>query len=292
MATSAQLLMTDSKDSSSATAGSSTGSYLIPRTLYGELIRAVRKKLILRALVSRVIGPSSIPGSSIDITLQSADSMGVYHVTEGEEIPLDAEAYTGFNLKPKKYGVRIMISKEMIEDSSWDVMGLNVATAGYEMADNEEALIVSTLSAGAAASTSGNNSYSPSSAFTVSACATAMQYLEAYNHTATHIICGVEVVNDIRGIDTFTEADKAGINDPSKRLIGTIFGAKVLVSNNVSAKLAYFIDVDHALIGAEKRPLTIEKYFDAGRDSGFAVATQRIAYRYLRPDAIVEMTTT
>ena len=63
MAASPSLLMTDSADSTSTTAGSSTGSYLIPRTLYSQLMMAVRKKLVLRALAAMVIGPASIPGS-------------------------------------------------------------------------------------------------------------------------------------------------------------------------------------------------------------------------------------
>ncbi len=122
MGTTPTLLTTDSKSSTSATAGSSTGSYLIPRTLFGELQMAVRKRLVLRALAAKVIGPGSIPGSSIDIPLQTRDTMVVQRVTEGAVIPLDAESYSGFNLKPYKYGVRIMITREMQEDSMFDVM--------------------------------------------------------------------------------------------------------------------------------------------------------------------------
>ena len=291
MPTSNTLLTTDSKDSSSATAGSSTGSYLIPRTLYNQLQRAVRKKLVLRALVSKVIGPSSIPGSSIDIPLQTKDSMEVHRVGEGAVIPLDVESYSGFNLKPIKYGVRIMITKEMQEDSLFGVMDLNVQTAGYELADNEEALIIATLDTGSGQSDSTRVANS-NATLPVTDITEAMQGVEEENFTPTHMVIGVEVANDIRNLDLFTEAQKAGINDPSKRLIGTIFGMKVIVSNNVSAKYAYIIDRNYALIGAEKRPVTIERYFDAARDTSFAVATQRIVYRYLRSGAIARIETT
>jgi len=291
MPQSPSLLATDSKDSSSSTAGSSTGSYLIPRTLYGTLITAVRKNLILRALAAKVIGPGSIPGSSIDITLQTRDTLEVHRVTEGAAIPLDAETYSGFNLKPYKYGIRIMISKEMEEDSLWDVMALNVETAAYEIADNEETLIIATLDTGSGqtASTRVANS---NATLPISDITAAMQGIEEENYTPTHMVCGVEVVNDIRNIDTFTEADKAGINDPSQRLIGKIFGMKILVSNNVSAKYAYVLDANHAFIIAEKRAVTIERYFDAARDSSFACVTQRFATRYLREGAIARIITT
>ena len=291
MPQSASWLSTDSKDSSSATAGSSTGSYLIPRTLYSDLIMAVRKKLVLRALAAKVIGPGSIPGSSIDIPLQSRDSMEVQRVGEGAVIPLDAETYSGFNMRPNKYGIRILISREMEEDSLFDVMGLNVATAGYELADNEESVIIDTVDTGSGISDSTRIAYS-NATLPISDITAGMQGIEEENYTCTHMICGVEVVNDLRNLDTFVEADKAGISDPSKRLIGTIFAMKIIVSNNVAAKRAYIVDANHAFLIAEKRPVTIERYFDASRDSSFAVATQRFATRYLRSGAIARIVTT
>ena len=285
------LLTTDSKDSTSTTAGSSSGSSLIPRTLYATLIAAVRKQLVFRPLAAQIIGPNSIPGSSIDIPLQTPESMAVNRIAEGAEVPFSAEAYSSFNLKPFKYGVRIGITKEMEEDSLFDVMGMNVQTAGFELADNEEALIIATLATGSAV-TGGTAIANSNATLPISDITAAMKGLEEENHTPTHMIVGVEVADDLRNIDTFTEADKAGINDPSKRLIGTIFGMKVLVSNNVSAKLAYIIDSGHAFIIAEKRPVSIERFFDAARDTSYAVATQRFATRYLRPGAIAKITTT
>lgn len=292
MPTSNTLLTTDSKDSTSSTAGSSTGSRLIPRTLYGTLIRAVRKQLVLRSLVARMLGPSDIPGSSVDIPMQQPETMVVKRVTEGAVIPLDAEEYSGFNLKPYKYGVRVMITREMEEDSLFGVMDMNIETAGYEIADNEEALIVAQLDAAATASS--NTVANSNATLPISDITASMQQLEEQNFRPSHMIVGVEVANDLRNIDSFNEADKTG--GPSaangQRLIGSIFGMKVIVSNNVSAKLAYIIDSNHALIGAEKRPVTIEKYFDAARDTDFAVVTQRVAYRYLRSEATSEITTT
>lgn len=291
MGTSPSLLATDGKDSTSATAGSSTGSYLIPRTLYNTLIMAVRKKLVLRALAAKVIGPASIPGSSVDISLQTRDSMEVHRITEGAVIPLDAETYSGFNLKPIKYGIRIMMSREMEEDSLYDVMAMNVETAGYELADNEEALIIATLDTGSG-QTDSTRVANSNATLPISDITAAMQGVEEENYNATHMVIGVEVANDLRNIDTFVEADKAGISDPSKRLIGTIFGMKVIVSNNVSAKYAYVLDANAAFVIAEKRPVTIEKYFDYSRDTHFAVATQRFVTRYLRSGAIARIVTT
>src|SRR3990167_1194464 len=206
-------------------------------------------------------------------------------------VPLDIEGYTSFNMKPLKYGVRLMISKEMMEDSLFDVMALNVETAGYELADNEESLIVSTLDTATAQSDSTRVANS-NATLPISDITAGIQGLEEEGYEFTHGIVGTEIANDLRNIDTFVEADKAGISDPSKRLIGKIFAMKVLVSNNVSSKNAYVIDADHAFLIAEKRPVTIERYFDYSRDTNFAVATHRFATRYFRSGAIARIVTT
>lgn len=284
------ILVTDGKDAFSTTAGSSTASYLIPRTLYGELIKAVRKNLVLSALAARRISPASIPGSSIALSLQTPESMSVARVNEGAEVPLGVEQYEGFTLTPVKYGVRVWITQEMIEDSNWDVMAMNIETAGYELADNEESLIVAQLDAASTASS--HNVANSNATLPVTDITAAIQYLRSDNHNPTHFIIGAELENDIYNLDGFTHADKSGVNDPTRRLIGKIAGMKVIVSNNVSAKLGYVIDASHAFVIAEKRPITIRRFFNAARDTSEAVVTQRIAVRYLRANAVSEITTT
>jgi hypothetical protein len=110
-------------------------------------------------------------------------------------------------------------------------------------------------------------------------------------HTATDMIVGVEVANDLRNIDELNSKDY-GDNAISKKLVGRLWGMNVLVSNNVTATYAYVIDRNHAFVIVEKRPVTIERYMDAARDSGFAVVTQRVAAQYLRPGAVARIVTT
>jgi len=286
-----QLLSTDGADFASSTAGSSTGSYLIPRSLFNNVIDAVRKKLVLRGLAAMIFGPAQIPGSTLVLPLQADNSnlMYVNRVGQGAEFPLTQTEFTSLTLTPVKYGARIGVTKEMQEDGIADLASYHAELAGYEFADNEESLIVSQLDAASTASSqdvSNANATLPISDITA-----AMQLLEANNYTPTDMICGVEIANDLRNIDTFVEADKSGVNNPTKKLIGVVYGMNVLVSNNVSAKLAYVIDKAHGFVIAEKRPLTIERYSDFARDSGFVVASQRVAVSYLRSKAVSEITT-
>lgn len=285
------ILMTDNKNRTSATAGSSTASFLIPQVLFSKLLRAVRKKLIFRAFAAKIIGPKSVPGSSLDFTEQDPESMNVYRLGAGSLIGLDAEKYSGFNIKPIKYGLRIKIPRELIEDSQWDVMDLNVETAGYELADNEEALIIATLDTGSG-QTAGTRIANSNATLPPSDITAAMKGLWAEKYNPTDMIVGVDVAKDIMDTDTFQEANKSGVNDPSKGLISNIYNMKVWVSNNVTATYAYVLDRKFSFLGVEKRPVTIERYFDAARDSKFAVATQRIAFRYWRPGAIARIVTT
>jgi len=288
------LLGTGSADFASATANTSTTSYLIPRTLLPEVMNAVRKKLMLRGLAARVFGPSAIPGRTLVIPLQAEitanNALSVVQVGEGAEVPIVQSAFTSLTLTPVKYGARIGVTKEMLEDGLVDLLSYHAELAGYEFADNEESLIVSALNT--ASSAASHDVANSNATLPISDITAAMQLLEADNYRPTHMVCGVEVANDLRNIDTFVEADKSGVMDPTKPLIGRIFGMQVLVSNNVSSVLAYVLDASHAFVIAEKRPLTVERYSDAARDTGFVVVTQRFATAALRNNAVSEITTT
>jgi HK97 family phage major capsid protein len=289
-----QLLGTGSADFASSTQNTATTSYLIPRTLFPQVMDAVRKKLILRGLAARVFGPSSIPGRTLVLPMQSEftanNSLAVNRVGEGGEVPLVQSQWESLTLTPVKYGARIGVTKEMMEDGIVELLSYHAELCGYEFADNEESLIVSQLDA--ASTVSGFDVANSNSTLPISDITEAMQNLEAANYRPSHMVCGAEIANDLRNIDTFVEADKSGVMNPTMPLIGKIFGMSVLVSNNVSAKLAYVIDASHAFVLAEKRPLTVERYADYARDTGFVVVTQRIAASYLRANAVSEITTT
>lgn len=265
------------------------GSILIPTKIYEALQNAVRKSLIFRQLTGLIIGPSGIPGTSVNINLQDPDTMSVFEIGEGASIPFDKETYSNRSATPKKYGVRIGITREMVEDCQFDLMQFNAATAGYEMADNEDQLAVTQLTA---ADTAAVHTVAGGAAITIANITRAMQYLEADNYKPSDIICGVEVVNDLRNIDTFVEADKAGVTNPSQSLIGTIFGMKVWVSNNVTSTSAYVIDRAKALCLVEKRPISFAQWEDYARDTLQMSALQRVAYMYLWAHSVSLITTT
>jgi len=265
------------------------GQLLIPRKIADRLVEETDKFLIPRSEAAMVFGPGEIPGSSIDINLETADSMDVRLVGEGAEFPLDQTEYTSFNLLPAKYGVAIRITRELLEDAQWNLLERNVALAGKRLAENENSIIISQSLA------NGTNTVSGGAAITIANITRAMQHLEDADFNPTTLIVGLEVLNDLRNIDTFVEADKMGNRDMLARgFVGVIYGMNVIrVSTNAGATTttAYVTDREQAYVIAEKRTMTVEGFDLPTFDMQGVVVSQRIITRQLRADAIAIITT-
>jgi len=265
------------------------GSLLIPKKIHDMLIEETEKFLIPRSEASLFFGPSDIPGSSIDVDLETPNSMSVRIVSEGAEIPLDQQEYTSFNMKPKKYGVAIRITRELLEDSKWNLLERNIRTAGKRMAENENSLVISD------ALDNAGNTVSGSGAITIANITRAMQYLEDNDYDPTTIFVGLEVLNDLRNIDTFVEFNKMGNRDMLERgFAGNVYGLNVIrVSTNagMTTTTAYITDKTEAYAIAEKRPLTVENFELPSYDMSAAAITCRIKVRQVRANAIAKITT-
>lgn len=271
-----------------STAAGTEGSLLIPKKIWETMVMEVDKALIPRSEAMMVFGPGQIPGSSIDVNQEVVNTMDVREVGEGAEIPLDNQEYTSYNLKPVKYGVTIRITRELQEDAQWDLLAMNIRTAGKRMAENENSLIVSD------ALDNATNTVAGGAAVTIANVTRAMQYLEDADYESTTMFIGNEVLNDLRNIDTFVEADKVGNREMLERgFLGTIFGMNVIkVSTNAgfTTTTAYITDKSEAYVIAEKRPLTVENFDLPSYDMSAAAITHRIKVRENRADAICKIT--
>ena len=122
--------------------------------------------------------------------------------------------------------------------------------------------------------------------------------LDDEDYTPTTLFVGMEVLNDLRNIDTFVEANKVGNTDMlQKGFLGNIFGLNVLkFSTNAApstaySKYAYVTDRDHAYMIAEKRPVTVENFDLPVYEMSAANITQRIVVDDLRSKATCKITT-
>ncbi len=268
------------------------GQLLIPRKIHDTLIEEVDKNLIPRSEAAMYFGPTEISGSSYDVDLVAPNEMDIRIVAEGAEIPIDQSAYESFNLKPVKWGVALRITKEMLEDSKWNLLSHNIKVAGKRFAEKETTLVIED------ALDNASNTVSGGAAITIANITRAMQYLDDEDYTGTTMFVGMEVLNDLRNIDTFVEANKIGNNDMLARgFLGTIYGLNVIkFSTNAApsstySKYAYITDKMHAYVIAEKRPVTIENFDMPVYDMSAASITQRIKVRHLRANAIAKITT-
>ena len=272
-----------------STALGTEGSLLIPKKIMDTLIAETEKALIPRSEAAMYLGPSSfgIGASSIDVDLETPDSLQVRQTGEGAEFVMDAPAYTTFNIKPAKYGVAIRITREMLEDAKWNLLQRTVKLSGKRLAENENSLIITALDSAA-------NTVSGGAAVSIANVTRAMQHLEDADYAATTFAVGSEVVNDLRNIDTFAEVDKSGSNEMlAKGFVGVIYGMKVFrVSTNagMTTTSAYVFDRDFGYMIVEKRPVTIENFDLPLIDSSAAVVSQRLAVKNIRSAAVAKIT--
>ena len=253
------------------------------------MVEEVFKAVLPRSEAAQYFGPAQIPGSSIDINLVTRNSMKVRRIAEGAEVHLDNATYTNVNFKPNKYGVNLRITSEMLEDSKWDLLKHNIQVAGRRLAENENSLIVTALD-------TASNTVAGGASITVANITRAMQYIEDVDYYSTTFAVGYSVLKDLRNLDLFTEAYKAGNTDMlEKGFLGNIFGMKVYkVSTNagMTTTSSYIFDNAQAYGIAEKRPVSVENFDLPTFDLRAAIVTQRIDVQALRSEAIAKITTT
>lgn len=267
------------------------GSLLIVKKIHDKLVEEVEKRLIPRTEAAMVIGPSGIPGSSIDIDREDPNTLKIREIAEGADITLDQQTYDSVNIRPRKYGVGIRITAELLEDGKWNLLQRNIRTAGKRFAENETNLVLLQLDSAATVNSGGD-------AYTIADLTTQMQDLEDEDYEATTLLVGTEVVHDLRNIDTFVEADKSGTREMlSTGMVGSLYGMNVLrFSTNAAPsttykKYAFMYDKDEAYYIVEKRPIAVERFDLKSNDMKAAVLTQRIAVQIIRTQAVSKTTT-
>lgn len=268
------------------------GSLLIVKKIHDKLVEEVGKRLIPRTEAALVIGPSGIPGSSVDVDREDPNSLSIREISEGADIILDNQTYDSINIKPIKYGVGIRITKEMLEDGKWNLLERNITTAGKRFAENETNLVLVQLDSAATVNTGG-------AAYTIADLTTQMQDLEDEDYNPTTLLVGNEVAHDLRNIDTFIEADKLGSREMLETgFIGNIYGLNVMRFSTKAApttthsKYAYMYDKSEAYYIVEKRPMTVERFELQSNDMSAVAITNRIAVQIIRTPSVSKTTTT
>lgn len=269
------------------------GTLLIPKLILPILVQAVDKTLLDRSLAKWVMGPAQLAkqGGSFTVNLETPRTGKINEVAEGAEIPLTQQSYSTVTFTFTKYGAAVRITREMMEDSQFELLQSNIAMIGKRFAENETKLVLEALEGA-------NSTVTGGAAITIANITTAMQNVEDEDYTPTDIIVGTEVLNDLRNIDTFSEANKWG-GEAANRTgkIGLVYGLNVhLFSPNAAPsttfkKYAYVIDRSQAYGIAIKRDIAVENTTLPTYDMEGAVVTQRMDVQLLRSTAVGRITT-
>lgn len=271
----------------------SEGTLLIPKLILSTMIEEADKHLLDRSLSKFILSPTQFVGSSMNVNLVDPNTGDIREVGEGSEIPLDSQSYSAIEFRPVKFGMAIRITREMIEDSQFELLQSNIRMAGKRFAENETKLILEELEGAA-------NTVTGGASITIANLTTAMFNLEENDFTPTDLIIGNEVLQDLRNIDTFAEADKWGDTTSFNRtgFVGMVYGLRVhRFSTNAApaasfTRNAYVIDRTEAYAIAISRDVSVENFTLPTFDTEGAVVTQRIQVRLLRSSAVSNITTT
>lgn len=275
-----------------STGDGTEGTLLIPKLIMPVMIQETEKRLLPREMAAFV--RTGFEGSSFSVNLEEHDTLDLRKVGEGGEIPLDGVGHEYVTFTPVKYGVAIRITREMREDSQFDLFADNLRIVGKRFAENENKLVLTALD-------QANTTVAGGAQITVANITTAMQEVEDNDFEPTDMPVGNEVLNDLRNIDLFTDFGKSGDREMLERgFRGVIYGMMVsrftsstkAVPSADSKKHAYVFDRSKAYGIGIKRNITVENFTLPTYDMDGAAVTQRIDVKPLRKKAIAKITTT
>lgn len=272
----------------------------------GELIKTNRLNEVLLSDVSQATAkvldviweaakPNLVGRELAVVVAQDVPSLKVpraklskaYEVAEGAEIPIGTEDYDSVTLTPRKYGVRPLISKEMIEDAEWDVIEYQLAEAGRAMADLEtENIIVKMIS-------DAGNSITAGSSGTLAYADVVNILKECLTDDFTPDVLAVhpsEFADLLKDLAIQKAMDWGGPAVAPSGRIANLLGMRVLVSTKVSSGTALVVDSKHAGVLFIRRDITAEEYEDPVKDLAGVAVTARWVYETLRTSAIGKVT--
>jgi len=210
-----------------------------------------------------------------------------YEVAEGAEIPVGTEDYDSVTLTPKKYGVRPLISREMVEDAEWDVIEYQLAEAGRAMADLETEKIIAQMISDA------GNSVAAGTGGTLAYTDVVNILRECLTDDFTPDVLAVhpsELADLLKDTAIHKAIDWGGPAVAPTGKVANLLGMKVLVSTKVPSGTALVVDSKHAGVLFIRRDISAEDYEDPVKDLAGVAVTSRWAYSTLRTEAIGKVT--
>lgn len=217
-------------------------------------------------------------------------------VAEGAEIPIATQDYSAVTFTAKKYGVRPVITKEMVEDALYPVIEMEVRKAGAKLENTLNQLALTEL----IDNTSANEYDSNVGAATITAAGTKAIVNALANCKADGFLCDTIVLSpsaEAIVMAEFTPTSYVGAEAVASGRLPNIMGLKAFTCGVADASsqtweynsdgdigMVVFDSQNSSMIGM-RRDITVERYEDPIRDLVGMIATMRCAVDTLQANA-------
>jgi HK97 family phage major capsid protein len=222
------------------------------------------------------------------IQVPKAVTAMVRWLTGGGEVPRSEETYTFVTIEAKKSGCASMISRDAIEDATWDLVARQLAEGARAMAEFESNYIIDRLIANA-----GNTTTAASSGTLVWDDVAGMIGTMWKGNRKPDVLAlnpgefaDLLKDSDILNLLLYKKQEEFVSGGP----IAYVPGTKILVSSQVPSGTALLVDSQHAGVLFIRRDITMEDYEDPIEDLQGAVFTERWNFGAVDTAAIATIT--
>jgi HK97 family phage major capsid protein len=239
----------------------------------------------------------SVKSNSFVMTMGESGTYAA-EVAEGAEIPIDVQDYTARTFTIKKYGVRPLISRELVDDGMFDVVALEVQKAGFRLENTLNQQVLTMLLDSAGNENDCDVSGTPTEADAgIKAIAATVGLIKADGFVPDTIV--MSPAFEALVMKEFVPTGYVGADAAMSGRVPSLLGLKAYSCGATDASSTYtwgygtdgyigaaVFDSKNATPIAMRRDVSLEKYSDPIRDLVGCSMTMRFGTNYLFADAI------
>ena len=257
-------------------------SYLVPEVIAERIYEAAFPHLVARQLLDLI----TFKGTTYTFQKGTEDSVSAFIISEAAEIPATTERYSEDTVTPEKYGTRVQLTTEMIEDARVNIFPRNVRLAGEALAKLENFQIMSVI-------TTNGTSYSGAVPITLVQILEMMTQINAIDWDADTVVMHPYQMRELMKTDEWRDAagrfqaNSTWVENALRGQVMSLWGVlDILVSSEMTAGTFVMMDRKVAGIIAQNRAVTAKRYEDVQRDSQGYLATQRLKAKLIWTNAV------
>nr|URC17157.1 MAG: major capsid protein [Lokiarchaeota virus Ratatoskr Meg22_1012] len=270
------------KITEAATTSYDNYSYLVPEVIAERIYEAAFPHLIGRQLFDLI----TFKGTTYTLQKGTKDSVSAFIISEYAEIPEQMERFTEETVTPEKYGVRVELTTEMIEDARVALFPRQVRLAGEAMAKLENTQLQNVM-------INNGTDYTGSQPITLVQILNMLTEINVQDWDADTIVMHPYQMRELMKTDEWRsaagrfQANSQFVENALRGQVMNLWGVlDILVSSEMPAGTMIMLDRKVAGIIAQNRMITARRYDDTQRDAQGYLATQRLKGKIIWTDAV------